>query len=193
VSSWSVTDGESAGHGVGPYRSVAVAGVASWKIFSQLSPNDSRSCRCARSARSGRQASRTGLPIGLLIAILSGVATGEWDVYLVDEVRDWIDALDPAARARVVQAIDLLAEVGPGLGRPLVDTITGSSMANLKELRPGTVRILFAFDPWRSSILLVAGDKAGRWNAWYREAIPLAEQRYEAYLKERTREEGSQR
>src|SRR6266581_3459723 len=59
-----------------------------------------------------------------------------------------------------------------GLGRPLVDTIHGSSIANLKELRPGTVRVLFAFDPWRSSILLVAGDKAGRWNEWYREAIP---------------------
>ena len=58
-----------------------------------------------------------------------------------------------------------------------------------KELRPGNVRVLFAFDPWRSSILLVAGDKSGRWNAWYAEAIPLAEQRYERYLKERTAEE----
>lgn len=62
----------------------------------------------------------------------------EWDVYLVDEVRDWIDGLDPATHARVVQTIDLLAEVGPGLGRPLVDTIHGSSIANLKELRHGS-------------------------------------------------------
>jgi hypothetical protein len=52
-------------------------------------------------------------------------------------------------------------------------------------MSPGTVRILFAFDPWRSSILLVAGDKAGRWKQWYAEAIPLAEQRYDSYLKER--------
>jgi len=91
-----------------------------------------------------------------------------------------------------VQAIHALAEAGPGLGRPLVDTIHDSVLANLKELRPGTVRILFAFDPWRSSILLVAGHKAGQWNAWYRQAIPLAEQRYEIYLKERTEEEGEQ-
>ncbi len=90
---------------------------------------------------------------------------------------------------RVVQAIDALAEAGPGLGRPLVDTIRNSSIANLKELRPGTVRILFAFDPWRSSVLLVAGDKAGQWNAWYRRAIPSAEERYERYLKDRTAEE----
>ncbi|GHJ50203.1 hypothetical protein Cs7R123_75450 [Catellatospora sp. TT07R-123] len=114
----------------------------------------------------------------------------EWEIYVVEEVRDWIDGLDGATQARVVQAIDLLAEIGPGLGRPLVDTIHGTSVANLKELRPGTVRILFAFDPWRASILLVAGDKAGQWNAWYRDAIPLAEQRYEIYLKERAQEEG---
>ena len=114
----------------------------------------------------------------------------EWEIYLVNEVRDWLDGLDPPTHARVVQAIDTLAEAGPGLGRPLVDTIHGSTIANLKELRPGTVRILFVFDPWRSSILLVAGDKAGRWRQWYAEAIPLAEQRYETYLKERTEEEG---
>jgi hypothetical protein len=59
--------------------------------------------------------------------------------------------------------------------------------------RPGTVRILFVFDPWRSAILLVAGDKAGQWNAWYRHAIPLAGQRYEIYLKERAHQEGDQR
>ncbi|SNQ51704.1 DNA-binding protein [Frankia canadensis] len=121
------------------------------------------------------------------------MAGRQWDVYLVNEVRGWIDCLDAETRARVVQAIDLLADVGPGLGRPLVDTISGSSVPNLKELRPGTVRILFCFDPWRASILLVAGDKAGQWNAWYAEAIPLAEQRYKTYLVERGQEEGDRR
>lgn len=62
-------------------------------------------------------------------------------------------------------------------------------MPNLKELRPGTVRILFTFDPWCSGILLVAGDKAGQWKAWYRHAIPLAENRYAIYLEERRAEE----
>lgn len=121
------------------------------------------------------------------------MAPEEWQVYVANEVRDWIDSLDATTYTRVVQAIDTLAEAGPGLGRPLVDTIRGSSIANLKELRPGSVRILFAFDPWRASILLVAGDKAGRWKEWYTEAIPLAEQRYERYLKERAQEEEQQR
>lgn len=119
---------------------------------------------------------------------LAGVE--DWDVYLVHEVRTWIEGLDRATRLRVVAAIDTLAEVGPGLGRPLVDSIRGSAIGNLKELRVGTARILFVFDPWRSSVLLVAGDKAKRWQAWYVEAIPLAEQRYEVYVKERAREEG---
>jgi hypothetical protein len=46
------------------------------------------------------------------------------------------------------------------------------------------IRVLYIFDPRRSAVLLVAGDKAGRWDAWYRQAIPLAEQRYEDYLKQ---------
>jgi hypothetical protein len=65
----------------------------------------------------------------------------------------------------------------------------------LKELRPGSagaseLQVLFTFDPWRSAILLVAGDKAGNWTAWYRRAIPRAEALYEEYLHERGIEEG---
>lgn len=80
-----------------------------------------------------------------------------------------------------------------------MDTITASKIRNLKELRPpsgGTsrIRILFAFDPWRSAILLVAGNagnKEGKWNRWYTEAIPKAEQLFEVYMKERAEEEPS--
>lgn len=62
------------------------------------------------------------------------------------------------------------------------------------ELRPGSagateVRVLFVFDPWRSAILLVAGDKARNGSGWYRHAIPHAEQLYETYLKERAAEQ----
>jgi DNA-binding XRE family transcriptional regulator len=63
---------------------------------------------------------------------------------------------DPQAVEKV-EAVDVLAEYGPTLGRPLVDTLAGSTLANLKELRPRqtNVRVLFVFDPWRSAILLV--------------------------------------
>jgi hypothetical protein len=60
------------------------------------------------------------------------VVAGGWQVYVVNEVRDWIDSLDVTTHTRVVQAIDTLADIGPGLGRPLVDTIHSSTIPNLK-------------------------------------------------------------
>ncbi len=80
------------------------------------------------------------------------------------------------------------------MGRPLVDKLEGSRVHNLKELRPGSagrseIRILFVFDPWRSAILLVGGDKSGDWSGWYRRVIPRAEELYEEYLTEREAEE----
>ena len=59
----------------------------------------------------------------------------------------------------------------------------------MKELRPGCagrseIRILFMFDPQRSAILLVGGDKAGRWGLWYRKAIPQAERIYEQWIRQ---------
>jgi hypothetical protein len=113
-----------------------------------------------------------------------------WVVILVDEVTDWyLDLVDhePATAELVTAAIDLLEADGPTLGRPLVDSIEGSSIRNLKELRPGSrgrseIRILFAFDPERQAVLLVAGDKAGNWTNWYVDNIPLAERRFEAWL-----------
>lgn len=96
--------------------------------------------------------------------------------------------------AQVIDAIDRLADAGPALGRPLVDRLTASNIHNLKELRPGSagrseIRIIFVFDPWRSAILLLGGDKSGNWKGWYKDAIPLAEDLYEMYLKEREQEE----
>ena len=123
------------------------------------------------------------------------MAVEEWEIRVTDELPAWINTLDEGTRAQVVDAIDRLAEAGPALGRPLVDSIAHSSIRNLKELRPGSagrseVRILFAFDPWRSAILLTGGDKSGDWQGWYRRAIPRAEELYEEYLlKEREAEE----
>jgi hypothetical protein len=120
-----------------------------------------------------------------------------WEILLLEPVNDWFLALcknDPLTADKVEEALDELALSGPQLGRPLVDRIHGSKIHNLKELRPrvpGTaeVRLLFVFDPVRDAIVLVAGDKEGRWSAWYAEAIPLAEERYAAYQQELRQEE----
>ncbi|TDD95388.1 addiction module toxin RelE [Actinomadura rubrisoli] len=96
----------------------------------------------------------------------------------------------------IEQAIDQLAEVGPTLGRPLVDTLEHSELCNLKELRPGSrgrsgIRMLFAFDPDRSAILLVAGTGPGS-GLDEDEAIPLAEARYAKYWAAKERRPGDE-
>lgn len=110
----------------------------------------------------------------------------EVDVELLD---DWLKSLDIDTYDQVLAALQVLSRTGPGLGRPLVDTVVGSRHNNMKELRPGSsgrseVRILFAFDPKRRAILLVAGDKHGRWEQWYKTNIPIADDRYDEHLDE---------
>lgn len=119
-------------------------------------------------------------------------AVAQWEVILVAEVAAWFEALaetDWDSAEQVEDAIDTLAAMGPTLGRPLVDRIKGAEHHHLKELRPGSsgsseIRILFAFDPVRRAVLLVAGDKSGNWRSWYNTNVPLAEERYRAHLAE---------
>ena len=113
-----------------------------------------------------------------------------WEVEYTDEFAMWFDTLTRAERRAVFAAVNRLEEQGPALGRPYVDTLRTSRHANMKELRPrGTsIRILFAFDPRRVAILLLGGDKTGRWQTWYDEAIPIADRLYDEYLDELRRE-----
>lgn len=109
---------------------------------------------------------------------------------VVEPALSWLHELRKDDRDTLVQiskAITALRREGPATGRPLVDTVKGSWLANLKELRPGSagggeVRLLFLFDPLRRAVFLVGGDKSGEWQGWYRTAIPVAERAYEDYL-----------
>lgn len=114
-----------------------------------------------------------------------------WDIEVTDEFIDWLVGLEHQAQDQIEAAIQILEERGPALGRPLVDTIATSRHANMKELRPasGSIRILFAFDPRRTAILLIGGDKRNQWNAWYERTVPIADSLYDDYLKE-LRQEG---
>jgi hypothetical protein len=108
-----------------------------------------------------------------------------WEVVLLEEVDAWFLELsqsDPRLAEQIVASIDLLAATGPSLGRPVVDTLKGSKVHNLKELRAGSTRIIFVFDPSRNAVLLVAGDKRNQWKEWYEVSIPIAESRYEEWL-----------
>ncbi|MFZ2238797.1 MAG: type II toxin-antitoxin system RelE/ParE family toxin [Gordonia amarae] len=111
-----------------------------------------------------------------------------WDVRLWADVESWVLGLDDETYNLVAAAIARLESEGPTLGRPTADRIKGSRHHNMKELRPGSagrseVRILFAFDPRRRAILLIAEDKAGRWKHWYDLNIPIADGRFDDWLR----------
>jgi len=114
-----------------------------------------------------------------------------WEVEYTDEFGEWWSGLSEDEQAVTIKAVDKLGEEGPTLGRPLVDTVVGSRHPNMKELRPrpGNLRVLFAFDPRRTAILLLGGDKTGKWREWYEKAIPFADDLFDAHLNE-LREEG---
>lgn len=110
-----------------------------------------------------------------------------WDVRLWEDVESWVLELDDETYNLLAAAITRLESEGPTLGRPTADRIKGSRHHNMKELRPGSagrseIRVLFAFDPKRRAILLIAGDKAGRWKQWYAQNIPIADDRFDEWL-----------
>ena len=109
-----------------------------------------------------------------------------WNILLHPEVVFWLKSQNDSDFMRIRKALDALHIVGPNLGRPYVDRLKGSKLHNMKELRPnGTnIRLLFVFDPKRSAIVLVAGDKTNNWSAWYKSNIPIAEERYSEHLRE---------
>ncbi|MEO6131827.1 MAG: type II toxin-antitoxin system RelE/ParE family toxin [Saprospiraceae bacterium] len=80
-----------------------------------------------------------------------------------------------------------MQQFGPQLGRPHVDTLSGSKHTNMKELRldveEGVWRIAFAFDPERKAVLLAAGNKVGiRQKRFYKTLINKADKRFDEHL-----------
>ena len=110
-----------------------------------------------------------------------------WEVEVTDQFLEWWDSLSADQQDSVTDQVDLLAERGPDLGRPVVDLVHGSRHHNMKELRAakgGALRVLFMFDPRRQVILLLGGDKTGEWTSWYKWTVALADDLYDAYLAE---------
>jgi hypothetical protein len=110
-----------------------------------------------------------------------------WKVLFCDEFEPEFRKLPVLVRQELVARINLLKQFGPMLGRPYVDTLKGSGHSNMKEIRfnadDGVWRVIFAFDPTQSAILLIAGDKSGTSEAkFYKKLIKKADQRFEAHL-----------
>lgn len=114
-----------------------------------------------------------------------------WTVEYTDEFEAWWIDLAEETQDDIDRVVMLLEEHGPTLGYPYSSDIKGSRFA-LRELRVQSdgrpIRVLYAFDPVRSALLLIGGDKTG--NArWYLENVPRAERIFEEHLKELKLEE----
>jgi len=78
-----------------------------------------------------------------------------WNVVFYDEFE--FDELPEDVQDELLAKTKLLEQFGHELGRPNVDTLYGSSFANMKEIRfrmNGVWRFAFAFDPQKNGIIL---------------------------------------
>ena len=110
-----------------------------------------------------------------------------WPIATTDEFDAWFTNLGEDGQVEVMAKVQLLKLLGPRLGRPHADTLNGSKHSNMKELRANTqdqvLRITFAFDPDRSAILLIGGDKSGvSQKRFYKQLIAKADELYDKHL-----------
>jgi len=62
-----------------------------------------------------------------------------WQTDTTSAFDDWFESLTEDEQDAILAAIEKIEEVGPGLGRPLVDTVKKSRHKNMKELGNGSV------------------------------------------------------
>jgi len=108
-----------------------------------------------------------------------------WEVEYTDEFGLWWETLDADEQESIAASVELLRQLGPQLPRPHADTLKGSRHANMKELRTQhagrPLRTMFAFDPRRTAILLLGGDKTGD-DRFYQRLIPLTDDLLDQHL-----------
>lgn len=112
-----------------------------------------------------------------------------WFLVYLDEFSTWLDGQEEDLQDEALSHLEMLKDRGPLLSRPYADTLKGSKIANLKELRfsykGAPIRILFAFDPRKQGVIILGGDKTGD-KRWYEKNIPIAEKLYKAHLEKQS-------
>ncbi|TGK88543.1 hypothetical protein EHQ23_06880 [Leptospira bourretii] len=109
-----------------------------------------------------------------------------WEIESTEEIVNWLRKLDLNTKEEILAHFYLLRQKGPLLGRPFADSIQGSKIKNLKELRIQVklkvIRIFFVFTEGRIGLLLAGGDKRGNDKRFYEEMIPMVEKIYKNWL-----------
>jgi hypothetical protein len=114
-----------------------------------------------------------------------------WEIEYTDEFSNWWNALSDKEQNDIVAVVTLLAEKGSNLPFPYSSGIVGSKYTQMRELRVQSsgkpIRIFYAFDPRRTAILLIGGNKTGD-DRFYEKYIPIADRLYDIYLEELRKE-----
>ena len=115
----------------------------------------------------------------------------QWEVEYTDQFGEWWEELSESQQDGVVSRVELLMERGPYLSFPHSSGIKGSRHRRMRELRiqigGRPLRVFYAFDPRRISILLIGGDKTGN-DRFYEEYVPLADNLFDEHLEELRKE-----
>jgi hypothetical protein len=108
-----------------------------------------------------------------------------WEIEFTDEFGAWWESLNDAEQEALRASVKLLSEFGPNLKFPHSSGVNGSQHGHMRELRTQHAgrpyRTLFAFDPRRTVILLLGGDKTGD-DRWYDKNVPIADRLYNEHL-----------
>ena len=116
----------------------------------------------------------------------------DWDVEYTDQFEEWWEGISQNERRATTAVVELLIEHGPNLPYPYSSDIRGSRHGRMRELRiqhqGRPIRVFYAFDPRRTAILLIGGDKTGN-DRFYEVFVPIADRLYDEYLEELRREE----
>lgn len=115
-----------------------------------------------------------------------------YEVEVTDEWLEWFNRLTADEQDEIAAVIGVLENRGPHLPFPYSSGVSASRHSHMRELRTQVhgrpFRTLYAFDPRRVAILLIAGDKTGD-DRWYDVFVPKADDLYDEHLKI-LREEG---
>lgn len=110
-----------------------------------------------------------------------------WDVEFTDEFYLWWCGLTDSVQDAIAARVQMLERMGPSLGFPYSSRLVSARVAPLRELRVQhrgrPYRVLYAFDPRRTAILLLGGDKTGD-DQFYDVRVRRAEALYEEHLRQ---------
>ncbi len=114
-----------------------------------------------------------------------------WAVEYTNQFGSWWNELSEPAQDDVAAVVELLMEAGPSLPFPYSSAVAGSRHDHMRELRVQSrgrpIRVFYAFDPRRSVILLIGGDKTGDCR-FYKRYVPMADKLYDDHLDELRKE-----